>query len=134
MNSEGLLLKKLTELSKKWGVDIQMIDAGHGNQTVTEFFHDSNHLCPSYIMGEYKRQLDDVISPFTYDTRNNTAELLTTIPVKDKFGNEAELSVFHHNSSNGVFAVDSSFLSSTEQPVYDPFDGCALTGEDFETD
>jgi hypothetical protein len=39
------------------------------------------------------------------------------ITVNDAYGNPVEMSVFHDKGSNGLFAVDSSFLDQEEPEV-----------------
>jgi hypothetical protein len=68
------------------------------------------------------------------DTTMNTAKQITTITVTDPDSNApVEVAIFKHNGG-GMFGVDASFLANTDEPVYDPFDGNQLEGEDFECD
>jgi hypothetical protein len=58
-------------------------------------------------------------------THLNVTDPDTQLPVN--------ISVFKH-LNGGMFAVDSSFLGHTDEPVYSPFDGEQLQGEHFATE
>jgi len=64
---------------------------------------------------------------------DNTATFLKSVEVFDKDGFECTLRIYHHDESDGVFAVDASFLATdSTNPPFDPFNGKSLTGEEFD--
>ena len=64
----------------------------------------------------------------------NTAKYIKQIEVTDPDqGAPVHVSIYKH-CGGGMFGVDSSFLESTTEPVYDPFNGKQLEGEEFSTE
>jgi hypothetical protein len=83
---------------------------------------------------ELKEVLENRIAELEAREVSNSAEFVSEIIVRDPDSNgRVEMSVFKHNDSGGMFAVDSSYLDQcfdddTDPVIPDPFnDGLTVT-------